>query len=98
MSALQGTLPAVSMGYSHEWFRPQIIQADMFRAVHIDVEQLVLPLSDAGVNLAGWHGKDSPEITDDLISFNGPKNCGHPRNKDIVNPYPAEYGQGVGPS
>ena len=86
------------MGYSHYWRRPEIIPFETFRHIRCDFERLILPLSDAGVQLADAFGGGIPEITDDLIRFNGPILCGHPSNEDVVIPYPSEDAQGVGPN
>lgn len=86
------------MGYSHYWYRPASVPDDLFRAIRSDFERLILPLSDAGVELASWDGKGVPEVTDERIAFNGPEECGHPENEEITIPYPSKEGQGVGPN
>ena len=70
----------------------------MFQAIRRDFERLILPLSDAGVQLAGWDGTGLPEITNELIRFNGVSGCGHAKNDEIVIPYPAEDAHGIGSS
>src|SRR5713226_3835346 len=86
------------MGYTHYWYRPSNISDAMFRSIRSDFERLVLPLSDAGVELAGALGDGPPEITEDAISFNGLNECGHPQTDELVIPYPSEHARGVGPS
>jgi len=86
------------MGYTHYWDRPRDISQDLFGRIRADFERLILPLSDLGVDLADWDGKDTPTITDDLIRFNGVTDCGHPENEELVIPYPTRQAQGVGPS
>jgi hypothetical protein len=86
------------MGYTHYWYRLQTIPTDFFRNMRSDFARLILPLADAGVQLADAFGEGIPEITDDVIQFNGPITCGHPHNEDIVIPYPSEHAHGIGPS
>ncbi len=86
------------MGYTHYWHRPQTIPDDQFQAIRSDFEKLILPLSDAGVELAGGLGEGPPTITSELICFNGLDECGHTRNEDVSIPYPSADAQGVGPS
>lgn len=86
------------MGYTHYWHRPRVISPRKFHAIRVDFEQLILPLADAGVELAGFAGEGPPEMTNALIRFNGLKDCGHPENQEIVIPYPSENAEGIGPS
>jgi hypothetical protein len=86
------------MGYTHHWFRPPVITDDLFRAIRLDFERLLLPLADMGVPLAGWNGQNEPEINDEFIRFNGVRGCGHPKNEEIFIPYPADDARGLGPS
>jgi hypothetical protein len=86
------------MGYTHYWHRPLTIPAEIFQAIRSDFGQLVLPLSDFGVHLAGGLGEGLPVITNDDIRFNGVRLCGHPTNAAIVIPYPANDACGIGPS
>ena len=86
------------MGYTHYWHRPRTISDDLWERIRGDFEKLILPLSDAGVELAGGLGTGPPEITGDVIRFNGPKDCGHPANEELVIPYPSDEAEGVGSS
>ena len=86
------------MGYTHYWSRPAEIPEQCFQVIRRDLERLILPLNDAGVALADWDGTGLPQITDDLIRFNGVSDCGHPRNEDLVIPYPADEAHGIGSS
>src|SRR5690242_6671427 len=86
------------MGYSHCWRRPQRIPGEIWAAIRRDFERLLLPLNDLGVELAGGLGTGWPEVTDDLIRFNGLEECGHPVFEDLVIPYPSETAQGIGTS
>ncbi len=86
------------MGYTHHWYRPPVIDAEVFEKIRADFEKLILPLADTGVPLAGWDGTNAPQIDDEAIRFNGLENCGHPPNEDIFVPYPSEHARGIGPS
>jgi hypothetical protein len=86
------------MGYTHYWYRPDIIANGAFRAIRMDFEQLILPLSDLGVELADGLGKGLPLIRDDIICFNGLQDCGHPPNEDLTIPFPSEHARGIGPN
>jgi hypothetical protein len=86
------------MGYTHYWDRPAVIDQGLFDAIRGDFERLILPLADAGVALAGGLGEGPPEITDQVIRFNGLDECGHPKNEELVIPYPSESAEGIGPS
>src|SRR5580704_19142324 len=86
------------MGYTHYWHRPQTISDALWDRICGDFGKLILPLSDAGVVLAGGLGKGPPEITDNLIRFNGPEECGHPANDELVIPYPSNAAEGIGSS
>jgi len=86
------------VGYTHYWHRTEVIQQKAFQAIRADFERLLLPLADAGVELAGGLGEGAPEITGELIRFNGLDQCGHPKNEDIVIPYPSEDAEGIGSS
>jgi len=86
------------MGYTHYWSRPATIPNDLWGKIRADFEKLILPLSDAGVQLAGALGTGPPEITAEAIRFNGVLECGHPENEELVIPYPTEDAEGVGPS
>lgn len=86
------------MGYTHYWYRPLTIPSPIFEAIFSDLEQIILPLSDAGVHLAGGLGEEAPAITKDHIWFNGIRFCGHPTNEAISIPYPTDDACGIGPS
>lgn len=74
------------MGYTQHWYRPMVIADDVFRAIRLDFEKLILPMADRGVHLAGPDGCNEPEINDKCIEFNGPDDCGHPKNEEIFVP------------
>src|SRR5438309_1487242 len=86
------------MGYTQHWFRPPAIEGDVFRRIRADFEKLILPLADMGVPLAGGNGRNEPEIGAELIRFNGVCQCGHPKNEEILVPYPTDDARGLGSS
>jgi hypothetical protein len=86
------------LGYTHYWHRPAVIEQDIFKAIRSDFERLILPLADNGVELAGGLGEGPPDLTDQVIRFNGLTHCRHPKNEEISIPYPTEDAEGVGPS
>jgi len=86
------------LGYTHFWYRTQTISPDIYQAIRTDFEKLILPLHDAGIELAGPSGRDAPTITDELIGFNGLNDCGHPHSEHWVVAYPSDSAEGVGPS
>ncbi len=55
-------------------------------------------MADAGVELAGGLGEGPPDITEQIVRFNGRTDCGHPKNEEISIPYPSEGAEGVGPN
>jgi hypothetical protein len=77
------------MGYTHYWYRPTIIPDAAFDSIRRDFGKVILPLSDAGIEIAGGLGEGPPEIADDAIVFSGVDECGHPRSDDLVIPYPS---------
>lgn len=48
-----------------------------------------------GVKLAGGRGTGLPEISSEVVRFNGPENCGHPKNEAVVIPWPSKGATGV---
>jgi hypothetical protein len=86
------------MGYTHYWYRPVTIPDAVFEAIRRDFGKVILPLSDAGIEIAGGLGEGPPEITGDAIVFNGVDGCGHPLSDELVIPYPSEHAHGIGPS
>jgi len=52
-------------------------------------------LEVAGCLLAGGDGSGKPEITADVICFNGLEKCGHPENAEIVIPWPTKDAGGI---
>lgn len=86
------------MGYTHYWYRKDELDEDLFAKITADFRQIILPLDDAGVRLAGPRGIGLPEIGSSKISFNGLRDCGHARNPSVYIPFPTELASGVGGS
>ncbi len=86
------------MGYTHYWYRPKEIPQAQFEKIEEDFKKF-LPLFKAmDIQLADGNGKGEPELTKDLICFNGKHNCGHTENKSIVIPWPSKnHKNGVAP-
>jgi hypothetical protein len=59
------------MGYTHYWHRPLEIEPDKMQVIADDFAKVVLTLDDMGVHLADGLGHDVPQITPELIHFNG---------------------------
>lgn len=83
------------MGYTHYWYRPQVIDQGTYDRIVTDFMRMVPVLRNAGVVLADGCGEDEPVITFDHVIFNGPVMCGHPRNHSIVLPWPSANAGGV---
>jgi len=86
------------MGYTHYWYRVREIQPEIFRNIVNDFKRIIPSLKQLDVKLAGWDGTGEPELTDDLVAFNGAKNCGHP-HVPLSIPWPVEHPKpGVAPN
>jgi hypothetical protein len=86
------------MGYNHYWRRPAEIELDAFTLIVADFQRCVLALDDLGVPLAGPMGDGLPKIDHNGITFNGVRDCGHPKNEAICIPFPSEDASGIGSS
>jgi len=86
------------MGYTHYWYRKETIEASIFKAIVSDFKQLIPQMELLGVKLAGPLGKGKPELTNNLISFNGPEDCGHPKNASVMIPWPSSGATSIGDS
>ena len=64
------------MGYCHYRDRPLAIDPYAFSRIRVDFEKLILPLVEIGFPIAGPFGMNEPEITDDMICFNGLRRWG----------------------
>jgi hypothetical protein len=83
------------MGYTHYWYRPLKVEPAKMKAIADDFNKLILPLSDMGVKLGNGLGEDVPVINVKEIYFNGLAKCGHPKNTNIVIPWPTLTASGV---
>jgi hypothetical protein len=83
------------MGYTHYWYRELEINKGKMKAIVDDFAKIVLRLDDMGVHLAGGLGEGVPQIDTTQIWFNGPDNCGHPKNSEISIPWPTPTASGV---
>lgn len=62
------------MGFTHYWYRPLKIEKNVFANIAIDTRKVLNYLQkDLGIALSSGFGEADtvPEITDDLIAFNG---------------------------
>ncbi len=83
------------MGYTHYWYRPKTIKPEIFKQIVVDLKQVI---EKAGVPLAGAAGEGRPEFTDELIVFNGIRNCGHKETDRIAIAWPAKGASGINKS
>ncbi len=83
------------MGYTHYYYREKIIEKEKFKKIVSDFRKMLPALSELNVRLANGMGKDSAEITDEIVCFNGPKKCGHEKNESISIPWPSKEAGGV---
>jgi hypothetical protein len=80
------------MGYTHYLYRPKEIQPEVFKQIVADLKAII---EKAGVPLAGWNGKGTPELTDEVIAFNGVADCGHKKTESIAIAWPAKNANGI---
>jgi hypothetical protein len=83
------------MGYTHYWYRPKTIKPEIFKQIVADIKQVI---EKAGIPLAGAGGSGKPELTDELIAFNGITNCGHKESDKIAIAWPAKNASGINES
>lgn len=82
------------MGYTHYWRRaPDLTPAD-FQRVMEDVKVILETLATKGIKLCGPTGHGEPELTPQVIAFNGCRKCGH-RYRDLGKPWPSPTAAGV---
>jgi hypothetical protein len=84
------------MGYTHYWYRQREIQPEIFKKIVSDFRCILPVLEDCGVPLAGGFGEGEPVITEELVSFNGRRHCGH-RSVDMHIAWPAPEACGISP-
>jgi len=56
------------LGYTHYWYRPLVLEQDLFTAWSEDVQKIV---DTAGVPIAGGCGTGDPELTNTYVWING---------------------------
>lgn len=83
------------MGYTHYWYRPTEIDQDKYMGIVADFMRMVEPLREAGVMLADGCGEGEAIITFEDVCFNGPENCGHPKNHELGLVWPSQVAGGV---
>lgn len=76
------------MGYTHYWYRPKTISPQIFAAIVDDFSKL-MPLFNVMCPLKGGLGVGEPELTPEMICFNGDEKCGHPTTGQINIAWPA---------
>lgn len=86
------------MGYSHYWVGPFEIAPGVFRSISHDFSLVVSCLEKYGIPLAGWDGRGFPEITNEVIAFNGVERCGHEPHDQISIPWPSTSACGIKPA
>ncbi len=82
------------MGYTHYWRRPGEVKEASFRSIIEDFKNLLPALESMGVKLAGGNGTGEARIGPDVVSFNGPENCGH-EHFELCITWPAPKASGV---
>ncbi len=84
------------MGYTHNWYRPQIISSSTFNALAEDFQKVLPALETAGSPIANAYGLEEPEFTPEYIRFNGVRHCGHALNPEVRLPWPGNGASGIG--
>lgn len=84
------------MGYTHYYYRNKILPKKEFSRVVADFKKILPNIGGLGISLASWDGTGEPEITEDIIAFNGNANCGHPKKSNLHITWPAKGAGGVG--
>ncbi len=84
------------MGYTHYWYREKEIEAPTYQAIVDDFRKLLPIFARSDVPLADGMGEGYPQLDAEMVYFNGSENCGHPKNKELVIPWPAKTAQGIG--
>lgn len=76
------------MGYTHNWYRPQIIAPATFQALTKDFQEILPALEAAGSPIANARRREAAELSSETIQFNGVENCGHAHNPAVRLPGP----------
>jgi hypothetical protein len=82
------------MGYTHYWYRTKTIEQGTFKEIVHDFLAIKPVMEHLGVRLAGWDGRGEPEITYDVIRFNGVEKCGHP-SMELDVAWPTDKAKGI---
>ena len=82
--------------YTHYWYRREAINPTSFDQIRQDFSKMLPVLEEIGVRLGNGQGEGDPELTPELISFNGLVNCGHVSNEEISMAWPTPTASGVG--
>lgn len=59
------------MGYTHYWRQLEKVEANKFHAFAKNVALIVKTADDAGIPLGDSSGQGTPEVSTDVIAFNG---------------------------
>lgn len=64
------------MGYTHYWHKPKELDANRFRLFADNVREIIHRVTEEEWNgenivVSGGNGEGKPEVTDEIISFNG---------------------------
>ena len=66
------------MGYSHFWYKPKELDVNRFRLFADDVRKIISRVTEEewqgklqNIVIRGGNGEGKPEVTDEIISFNG---------------------------
>ena len=87
------------MGYTHYWYRQKEIDSYTFERIVEDFKRLLPVFKVLDVKLGNGLGEGKPIINRREVVFNGLRNCGHPKNPNLVIPWPAEtVKSGVAPN
>ena len=76
------------MGYTHYWYKEKEIEQTTFNKIVNDFKEIVPMLKVLDIPLANGNGEGEPELTDQIVCFNGKHYCHHPKNSNIVLPWP----------
>ncbi len=77
------------MGYTHYWCREREISRPIFVRIISDFRRLLPVLKVLDIKLGDGLGEGEPVMNNREVIFNGLRNCGHPKNRHIVIPWPA---------
>jgi hypothetical protein len=83
------------MGYTHYWYRPEVLDSDTFTAFARDCGAIFKVATAAGLHLAGGLGDSDPVADPTHIWFNGASACGHQNPGPLGIPWPAPRASGI---